>query len=49
MLKVGSLFDGLGGFPDYWAHIKGASDTAIYKAFGNSVAVGCVEWIMGRI
>jgi len=44
-LEVNRLF----GFPDYWAHIKGASDTAIYKAFGNSVAVGCVEWIMGRI
>jgi DNA (cytosine-5)-methyltransferase 1 len=40
----------LQGFPDNWFDgIKGSSDTACYKATGNSIAVPCVEWIMGRI
>lgn len=37
----------LQGFPDGWT--KGGSDTARYKAIGNSIAVPCVEWIMRRI
>jgi len=40
----------LQGFPDNWFDgIKGNSDTVCYKATGNSIAVPCVEWIMGRI
>ena len=39
----------LQGFPDNWTDIPGASDTGRYKALGNSVAVPCVEWIMGQI
>lgn len=39
----------LQGFPDNWTNIKGASDTARYKALGNSVAIPCVKWIMRRI
>lgn len=35
------------GFPDGWT--EGGSDTARYRALGNSVAVPCVEWIMRRI
>ena len=39
----------LQGFPDGWTDIPGASDSARYKALGNSVAIPCVEFIMGRI
>ncbi len=39
----------LQGFPDGWTDIEGASDTARYKALGNSVAVPCVAWIMNQI
>ena len=39
----------LQGFPDSWTDIPGASDSARYKALGNSVAIPCVEFIMGRI
>lgn len=39
----------LQGFPDGWTDIEGASDTGRYKALGNSVAIPCVAWIMGRI
>ena len=39
----------LQGFPDGWTDIPGASDSARYKALGNSVAVPCVEFIMSRI
>ena len=39
----------LQGFPDYWTDIKGASDSARYKALGNSVAIPCVEFVMRRI
>ena len=39
----------LQGFPDGWTDIPGASDSARYKAIGNSVAIPCVEFIMGRI
>ena len=28
---------GLEGFPDYWAYLPGASDSARYKALSNSV------------
>lgn len=36
----------LQGFPDYWTDIPGASDSARYKALGNSVAIPCVDYIM---
>ena len=39
----------LQGFPDGWTDVPGASDSARYKALGNSVAIPCVEFIMGRI
>lgn len=39
----------LQGFPDGWTDIPGASDSARYKALGNSVAIPCVEFTMGRI
>lgn len=39
----------LQGFPDSWTDIPSASDSARYKALGNSVAIPCVEFIMGRI
>lgn len=39
----------LQGFPDYWTDIPGASDSARYRALGNSVAVPVVEWIAYRM
>ena len=36
----------LQGFPDSWTNIPGASDSARYRALGNSVAIPCVEFIM---
>lgn len=39
----------LQGFPDGWTDIPGASDSARYKALGNSVAIPCVDFIMRGI
>jgi len=39
----------LQGFPDGWTNIPSASDSARYKALGNSVAIPCVEYVMGGI
>ena len=39
----------LQGFPDGWTDIPGASDSARYKALGNSVAIPCVEYVMAGI
>lgn len=39
----------LQGFPDGWTKQPGASDSARYKALGNSVAIPCVEFIMQGI
>ena len=39
----------LQGFPDGWTNIPGASDSARYKALGNSVAIPCVEYVMRGI
>ena len=36
----------LQGLPDDWTNIPGASDSARYRALGNSVAIPCVEFIM---
>jgi DNA (cytosine-5)-methyltransferase 1 len=37
--------DRLQGYPDNWTLIPGASDSARYKADGNSVAIPCVEYV----
>lgn len=39
----------LQGFPDGWTDLEGASDTARYKALGNSMAVPVMRWIGRRI
>ena len=39
----------LQGFPDNWLDIEGASDSAKYKAVGNSVAIPCPDFIFERI
>ena len=36
----------LQGYPDDWTDIPGASDSARYKALGNSVAIPCVDLLM---
>ena len=36
----------LQGFPDHWTDIPDASDSARYKALGNSVAIPCVDFIV---
>ena len=39
----------LQGFPDGWTEIPGASDSARYKALGNSVAIPCVTFVLRGI
>ena len=39
----------LQGFPDGWTDIPGASDSARYRALGNSLAIPCVEYLIRRI
>lgn len=39
----------LQGYPDGWTNIKGASDTARYKALGNSIALPFWEWMAKRM
>ena len=39
----------LQGYPPGWTDLPGASDSARYKALGNSVAVPCVEYLMQGI
>ena len=39
----------LQGYPDGWTDIPSASDSARYKALGNSVAIPCVEFLMQGI
>lgn len=39
----------LQGYPDFWTDIAGASDSARYKALGNSVAIPCVEHVLRGI
>ena len=36
----------LQGFPDFWTNIPDASDSARYKALGNSVAIPCVDYVV---
>ena len=39
----------LQGFPDGWTDIPGCSDSARYKALGNSVALPCVTFVLRGI
>ncbi len=39
----------LQGFPDGWTALPGASDSARYKALGNSVAIPCVAYLLRGI
>ena len=39
----------LQGFPDGWTDIATASDSARYKALGNSVAIPCVTFVLRGI
>ena len=39
----------LQGYPDGWTEIPNASDSARYKALGNSVAIPCVEYVLKGI
>lgn len=39
----------LQGFPDNWTNIPKAADSPRYKALGNSVAIPCVEFVLGNI
>lgn len=39
----------LQGFPDDWCEVLGRSDTAIYKAYGNSLAIPCAYDVLSRI
>ena len=39
----------LQGFPDNWTDIPSASDSARYKALGNSVAIPCVDYVLHGI
>lgn len=39
----------LQGFPDGWTDIPSASDSARYKALGNSVAIPCVTFVLRGI
>ena len=41
--------ESLQGYPPGWTDLPGASDSARYKALGNSVAVPCVEYLMQGI
>lgn len=39
----------LQGYPDGWTDLPGASDSARYKALGNSVAIPCVDFVLRGI
>ena len=39
----------LQGYSDGWTDIPGASDSARYKALGNSVAIPCVDFVLKGI
>lgn len=55
MITIGSLFDGICGFP-YAGQMAGAetlvsklkTDAAIYKAAGNSLAIPCAYDVLRR-
>lgn len=37
------------GYPDGWTNIPGASDSARYKALGNSIALPPWKWVLKRL
>ena len=39
----------LQGFPDFWTEVPKASDSARFRALGNSVCIPCVEYLMQGI
>lgn len=39
----------LQGFPDWWCDGANGSDSAMYRLWGNGVALPCVAFIMDRI
>ena len=39
----------LQGYPDGWTGLSDASDSARYRALGNSVAIPCVEYLIRRL
>lgn len=39
----------LQGFPDWWVEGLGGSDSAIYKAYGNGLALPCAFDVLSRI
>ncbi len=39
----------LQGYPLGWTDLPGASDSARYRALGNSVAIPCVQYVLGGI
>lgn len=39
----------LQGFPDWWCEGLGGSDSAIYKAYGNGLALPCAYDVLRRI
>ena len=39
----------LQGFPDWWCEGLGGSDSAIYKAYGNGLALPCAFDVLNRI
>ena len=41
--------EALQGYPPHWTDLPGASDSARYRALGNSVAIPCVEFVLGGI
>ena len=39
----------LQGFPDWWVDGADGSDSAIYKMWGNGIALPCAADVLGRI
>lgn len=39
----------LQGFPDWWCDGLGGSDSSIYKAYGNGLALPCAYDVLARI
>jgi len=39
----------LQGFPDWWCDGAGGSDSAIYKMWGNGIALPCAADVLGRV
>ena len=52
-MTLGSLFDGIGGWPDGYTDVslngKPASDANRYKALGNGMAQPCARFVIRRI